>query len=294
MDRLLSKQVHDMRKRGDDAISVFQEYGIEIVAAMQEAIDKALTKDGDGVVVVTQHPTEKPPTTDLPNYIALKNLADLLGYRLELLKQADLEVHREKKETQSALTKRDNMLLNIRDQLIRLRFTMDGIYGSTFSDSIGLSGDTPYNPKVIEQAAHSVANIVSKKDFTLPAPLNAEMPSWTVDQLQTYLTKIVAPLEEIIKEVSRESKEDQAAQIRRRAQLESTRQAMTAFTSTLETWARLALLPEIADRIRPVNRSTTTTQEDGDPTSANPPDSSANPPDSSTTTQTTPATSTTP
>lgn len=285
MDKLLSKQARQVLKGGGNAILVFEEYGQQISSTVYRIAKEAMANPGDGrgdgVVVSSQEKGEQVGETEIdPHYIVLKNLREILGYRLQRLRHADLEVHRDKKETQTALKKRDNAIHTVRQRIIRLRASLEGIYGSDFSASIGLSGETPDDPTNLKQTIQAVLHTVSKDGFSFPAPLDLDTPSWTRDGLLSYLRNAYTPLEESLLEVERETKEDQHAQILRRDALARARQSLMAFSSTLETWARLALLPEIADRVRPTTRTSDTQNDEDEDPSVNPSQDPSTPPTS--------------
>jgi len=258
-----------MNKRGQDIRLVFDQYGPLIAKHVKKALDEASTLTNGQIVVVASDGQENSPATGNTAqthhvYHTMESLSQLLAHRLEQMKQADLLVAQEKKETQTANKDRDIEALSVRGRLIRLRSNLEGAYGPDFCNEVGLYGETPDDPRILEQVVQSLLKSVGKDGFVLPAPLDPEMPAWTVPTLKSYLEKMVKPLNDALQTAARESKEDQDAQIQRRAALESTRLAVTAFTSMLETLSRLANLPEVADRIRPTVRSTSANPSNGD------------------------------
>jgi len=260
MDQQLSEQVYQMNKRGQDAILVLDQYASQIVEHLVKVF-KRVGGAGDGVAVipaVTNDPTNatsvSPDISNHPTYQTMQLLGNLVRFELQDLKQADLFVAQEKDETRIALNKREEELVSARDRLVRLRLNVVSLYGEAYANSLGFRGDTPNDPRKLEQIVQLLVNKVSQEGFSFPEPLNDDMPSWTVASFKGFLEKLIAPLEKATQNAARESKEDQDAQIQRRAALESTRYSITAFTSAIETLARLAGLSEIADRIRPINR----------------------------------------
>lgn len=231
-----SKQVVDRQKEAQAVLSAGTTHTDEIVKRLETLFAPFLRRG------------EKQPDFEL----VLELMGRLLQQSLTQMVTADDDYQKELLDDAEPRQRRDEAAAVLRQKLIDLRDTLGGLYGAATLQACGFVGATPEDPTLLSRFAGGVNKALAKA--RLPKP---RLPGLTMNSkaVCAELDALVKALEQALGDVSRESREGQAALALRNTAQSSFDESYSGVANLLIGLLRLTGQHELADRVRLTWRS---------------------------------------
>jgi hypothetical protein len=180
------------------------------------------------------------------------SLADTLTYVAEQLRERELEYTAEQADDGPVRASRDAAERDITGMMTRLRSTVEDTLGREALAKYGLQGETPRGPRKALNHAQNVARLLRKS----PATIETEFGStFSTQAAAASLEKKHATLEALIKDDDREARELEDAMVKRDRAAATWSEVYQGVATALEGAYLLAGWRELADRVRPTQRT---------------------------------------
>ncbi len=203
--------------------------------------------------------------------LLLDLMARSIADRVENAKNADRKHSQEKDEDSETREARDEADAVAREELTFLRSSLEGAHGK---EALGRTGVPSRVPPTAKQLRDVLANSLSRLDsgVKLPPPRKPNIPSWSEQALKTELQSILSPLEQALKNLSRELRESEVALTEKWQAINALHATNLNSISVLIGFAKMVGLDDLADRIRVVipSRPSTNNTESTTETEATP------------------------
>lgn len=177
-----------------------------------------------------------------------------LGVRLKLvedgLREAEAAYLAERTDNDAARAARDDADAALRSVMTRSKSMASGAYGDRYAARVGLGKALERRPDLFLAQARNAERLLSEVE-TPAAELGG---GFDPAALATAIGAAATPLEEALRDIDREAREDQQAMIRRDEAAELWDRVYAATANMLVSLAQAAGDDALADRIRPTDR----------------------------------------
>lgn len=195
---------------------------------------------------------------DLIIRVIVRHARKVLGLTVD----TDEHLGKERADDAGLAAERDEAVIGVRDQVIRVRVILEAIFGPNVFKTLGVSGPTPDEAVALSRFARAVVNgLVTSK---LPQPLVAGAafdPTPYVAQLAPAVEK----LEKALSDINTDTRENQAALMERDRAFAESRESFALVANFTSALLALAGLAELAKRVRPTGRTAGTVAEEVEP-----------------------------
>lgn len=179
-------------------------------------------------------------------------LAAQLTRAAEALRARELEVTAEQADDAPVRAARDAAEREVTGLMTRLRSTVEDALGPDALATYGLQGETPRGPAKVLSYSWNAAQLLRKT----PASIMTELGSTFSTQAAALAVEARhATLDALIKDDAREARELEGALTNRDRAAETWSDVYLGAATALEGLYRLAGWPELADRVRPTERT---------------------------------------
>lgn len=179
-------------------------------------------------------------------------LAGQLTRATEALRERELEYTAEQADDGPVRAARDAAERDVANLMIRLRSTVEDALGRGALATYGLEGETARGPRKIMNHAENVARLLRKT----PASITTELGStFSTAAAAAAVEAKQATLAALIQDDEREARELEGALARRDRAAAAWSDAYQGVATALEGMCRLAGWRELADRVRPTQRT---------------------------------------
>jgi hypothetical protein len=210
-------------------------------------------------IIKTQGPS-LPAGTDIAKYkehlmILMTSSSTLLEGKIKQAVDADEALIVEQADDLEPRRRRDEAGAQLREALVSLRGTLEGVYGYQIARELGFSSDTPQDPVVIARFAGEVLKVIGKRqaEETLPAP--KEGISFNPQSALSRITLLRSALDGHLGTVEAERRELQQALSKKNEALAEYDEAFARVANLFVGLCLLAGEKELAQKVRPSGRN---------------------------------------
>lgn len=183
--------------------------------------------------------------------VALVQLAMHVEGRAELLKTRELEYTAEQADDGPVREARDTKVAEVISLVVKLRSAVDDHMGRNALRTYGLKSETPRAPRTLLGYVQNVVSLLGQA----PAAVSSGFGTFDTAAAANALSAQRAALEALVKDDDREARELEDALTRRNRASADWATAYQGVAAALEGLYRLAGWKELADRVRPTQRT---------------------------------------
>lgn len=251
-----SKQISDRQKQAQVVISAGKTHRREIVAGLGARLTPMLSGK------------EKLPDLDLMVELHVR----LLEQTQEALLTQDDAYQQELLDDAAPRQKRDEAATALYGRLVELRELLTGVYGLAAAREAGLSGTTPQDPVQLSRFASQVSKAIGAAKLPKPRMRGASLH---VGEVAAELDQLRKTLDQHLADVLRETREAQAALSERKTAQATFDETYDGVSSLIAGLLRLAGKPDLAERVRPTSRRSSSSEAPNPDPSSEPPSTPA-------------------
>jgi hypothetical protein len=190
---------------------------------------------------------------------AIQLLGKLLQKATQSMEQAEQVHQAEIADDLAPRVQRDDAAAELYRLLIQFRDALRVVYGENVLQTMGFKGNTPQDPLHLQQLTHQVQAGLSK----LPSnPANMDVVHFDFPKMVEKLTEPLARLTQAMDDVTRESRELEITQRQKQRTMDNHDRTYGSVATVLSHLFVLASEPELADRVRPTMRRSSSGQEE--------------------------------
>jgi hypothetical protein len=217
--------------------------------ANSEAVRSALEVQGPSIAAKAQPVLF--PGEGAPDLIAMvTRLTGTLQSAEDGLRDAEAAYLAERTDNDAVRHARDDAQAELSEVLVGAKSLISATYGERYASRVGLGDPIESRAALIAAQARNAARLVASTEP--PAPkLGANVDRAA---LASAIDAAAAVLEQALRDLAREEREDQQAMVRRDDAAEKWDRAYSAVASVLVAFARAAGEDALADRVHPTDR----------------------------------------